>query len=595
MVQSKKLLSGNEAVAQGAYEAGALIGVGYPGTPSTETMETFAKFDGVYAEWAPNEKVAMEVAGGASMGGARCLVTMKHVGVNVAADPLYSIAYTGVNGGIVILAADDPGIFSSQNEQDTRFHAMGARIPVLEPSNPIEARDFAKLAYDLSERFDIPVILRSTVRMSHVKALVDCGERVEHKLRPYSKDVSKWVMMPAFAKQRRKVSDQRVIDLAEWGSSSSITRAEYRDKSIGIICSGVGYEHVREAMPDASTLKLGITFPMPAEAIRNFAANVDKLYVVEEASNYTSMQVRALGVRIDQTPAPIPPDDEISPAIVRRAFGMPEAAYETFDGALPPRPPSLCAGCPHRLVYSELSRMGAIVTGDIGCYTLGTLAPLSAVDSCVDMGASLSMAHGMELARSFGELNGGDLAEKPVVGVIGDSTFAHSGITSLLGTIYNQGSGTLCILDNRTTAMTGQQGNPVNGITLQHRPSHELDLVKLCEALGVEDVHRVDSQDLKAVRQALKDARNHDGLSVLVFCSPCQLLIKKRNPAMEVSDECRACGLCVKIGCPAIGTDDEGHAVIDPMQCIGCGQCAQVCPSDCIAVPGAGKGSEAGA
>ncbi len=593
MVQSKKLLSGNEAVAQGAYEAGALIGVGYPGTPSTETMETFATFDGVYAEWAPNEKVAMEVAGGASMGGARCLVTMKHVGVNVAADPLYSIAYTGVNGGIVILAADDPGIFSSQNEQDTRFHAMGARIPVLEPSNPIEARDFAKLAYDLSERFDIPVIIRSTVRMSHVKALVDCGERVEHKLRPYNKDVSKWVMMPAFAKQRRKVSDQRVKDLAKWGSESSLTRAEYRDKSIGIICSGVGYEHVREAMPDASTLKLGITFPMPADAIRDFASNVDKLYVVEEASNYISMQVKALGIALDETPAPIPADDEISPAIVRRAFGLPEATYETFDGALPPRPPSLCAGCPHRLVYSELSRMGAIVTGDIGCYTLGTLAPLSAVDSCVDMGASFSMAHGMELARNFGELDGGDLAEKPVVGVIGDSTFAHSGITSLLGTIYNQGSGTLCILDNRTTAMTGQQGNPVNGITLQHRPSRELDLVKLCEALGVEDVHRVDSQDLKAVRQALKDARAHEGLSVLVFCSPCQLLIRKRNPAMEVSDKCKACGLCVKIGCPAIGTDDEGHALIDPTQCIGCGQCAQVCPSGCIAAPGAEAGAAA--
>ncbi len=611
MIQSKKLLSGNEAVAQGAYEAGALIGVGYPGTPSTETMETFAKFEGVYAEWAPNEKVAMEVAGGASMGGARCLVTMKHVGVNVAADPLYSIAYTGVNGGIVILAADDPGIFSSQNEQDTRFHAMGARIPVLEPSNPIEARDFAKLAFDLSERFDIPVIIRSTVRMSHTKAVVDCGERVEHKLRPYTKDVSKWVMMPAFAKQRRKVSDQRVLDLAEWGSTSSITRDEYRDKSIGIICSGVSYEHVREAMPNASTLKLGITFPLPVGAIREFASNVESLYVVEEASNYTSTQVRALGVELSQTPAPIPPDDEISPAIVRRAFGLPDATYEIFDGALPPRPPSLCAGCPHRLVYAELSRMGAIVTGDIGCYTLGTLAPLSAVDSCVDMGASFSMAHGMELAREFGEAdedageaageggdgasNGGEVASntaniskhdglgnRPIIGVIGDSTFAHSGITSLLGTIYNHGSGTLCILDNRTTAMTGQQGNPVNGITLQNRPSKQLDLVKLCEAMGVEDVHRVDSQDLAAVKKALKEARNFDGLSVLVFCSPCQLLIRKRNEPKEVSDKCRACGLCVKIGCPAIGTDDEGHAVIDKVQCIGCGQCSQVCPSGCI-------------
>jgi indolepyruvate ferredoxin oxidoreductase alpha subunit len=581
--QTKKLLSGNEAVAQGAFEAGALIGVGYPGTPSTETMEAFAKYDGVYAEWAPNEKVAMEVAAGASMAGARTLVTMKHVGVNVAADPLYSVAYTGVNGGLVILAADDPGIFSSQNEQDTRFHALGARVPLLEPSNPIEAREFAKLAYEISEQFDIPVIVRSTVRMSHTKAIVECGERVERDLKPYAKDMSKWVMMPAFAKKRRKVADKRVADLKEYASKSPITRAEYRDKGIGIICSGVVYEHVREAMPDASTLKLGITFPLPEEAIREFAGNVDKLYVVEEASNYLSTQVASIGVKLDKTPVPIPPDDELSPGIVRRAFGMPDASYETFDGSLPPRPPSLCAGCPHRLVYSELSRMGAIVTGDIGCYTLGALAPLSTVDSCVDMGASLSMAHGVELAREFGSGVGEDLAKRPVVGVIGDSTFAHSGITSLLGTIYNQGSGILCILDNRTTAMTGQQGNPVNGITLQHRPSKELDLVKLCEAMGVEDVRRVDSQNLAEVRAALKSAREFEGLSVIVFCSPCQLLVKKRNAPVKVSDDCRACRSCVKIGCPAIGTDENGHALIDPSQCIGCGQCVQVCPFDCIA------------
>ncbi len=580
MGQSKMLLSGNEAVARGAYEAGATIGVGYPGTPSTETMEAFAKFEEVYAEWAPNEKVALEVAAGASMGGARCLVTMKHVGVNVAADPLYSISYTGVNGGLVILAADDPGIFSSQNEQDTRFHALGSRVPLIEPSNPTEAYAFAKIAYEISERFDCPVIIRSTVRMSHTKSIVEIGERSEQPLKPYTKDPSKWVMMPAFAKQRRKLVDKRVADLAVYGCE--LADAVYRDKSIGIICAGVVYEHVREALPNASTLKLGMTFPLPTDAIEDFAKEIDHLYVIEEASNYLSSQVLAMGISLDRTPVPIPPDDEITPAIIRRAFGMDDASYISFDGDLPGRPPMLCAGCPHRLVFAELSRMGAIVTGDIGCYTLGTLAPLSSMDSCVDMGASLSMAHGMELARSHVKGAQGAFATKPIVGVIGDSTFAHSGITSLLGTIYNQGSGIACILDNRTTAMTGQQGNPVNGITLQHRPSSELDLLELCKSLGAEDVQRVDAQDLKAVRAALKHARDFDGLSVIVFCSPCQLLVRERKPAYVVAEDCRACGNCIKIGCPALGTDSKDLAVIDQSQCIGCGQCAQVCPFDCI-------------
>ncbi len=577
------LLSGNEAVARGAYEAGAVIGVGYPGTPSTETLEAFAKFDEVYAEWAPNEKVAMEVAAGASMGGARCIVTMKHVGVNVAADPLYSIAYTGVNGGLVILAADDPGIFSSQNEQDTRFHALGARIPLLEPCSPTEAYSFAKLAYEISERFDTPVIIRSTVRMSHTKSIVEVGEREEYQLKPYTKDPSKWVMMPAFAKQRRKVADKRVADLSEYGCE--LARAEYRDKGVGIICAGVVYEHVREAMPDASTLKLGMTYPLPRRAIEEFADSVEKVYVVEEASNYLSSQVAALGILLNHTPNPIPPDDEVSPAIIRHAFGMDDAPFETYSGELPGRPPMLCAGCPHRLVFAELNRLDAIVTGDIGCYTLGTLAPLSAMNSCVDMGASVSMAHGMELARAYGSGAEGKIAIRPIVGVIGDSTFAHSGITSLLGTIYNQGAGIVCILDNRTTAMTGQQGNPVNGITLQHRPSRELDLVELCKALGVEDVQRVDAQDLKAVRDSFKHAKQFEGLSVIVFCSPCQLLLRQRKSPVKVSDDCRSCRACINIGCPALGSDASGAAVIDESQCIGCGQCAQVCPFGCISLP----------
>lgn len=578
----EKLLSGNEAVAQAAYEAGATIGVGYPGTPSTETLEAFAKYEGVYAEWAPNEKVALEVAGGASLAGARCLVTMKHVGVNVAADPLYSIANTGVTGGLVILAADDPGMFSSQNEQDTRFHALGSRVPLLEPSNPKEAHEFAKLAFDISEEFDIPVIVRSTVRLSHTKAMVECGERVEKPLIPYEKDPSKWVMMPVFAKQRRKVADERVERLAAYGASPDLARIELRDTSVGIICSGVVYGHVREALPNASTLKLGMTYPMPAEAVRSFAEQVDEVFVVEEASTYLSSQVAALGVKLAQTPVPIPPDDELSPQIVRRAFGAPEAEFDVYPGNLPPRPPMLCAGCPHRLVFSELRRMGAVVNGDIGCYTLGTLPPLSAMDSCVDMGASLSMSHGMDLARTYGTGVDEKFAKRPLVGIIGDSTFAHSGITSLLGTVYNQGGGIVCILDNRTTAMTGQQGNPVNGVTLQNRPSKELDLVKLCEALGVEHVQRIDPQDLKAVRAALKEARDFEGLSVIVFCSPCQLLIRQKKPAYAVSEDCRSCRACINLGCPAIGATAEGKSQIDSTQCIGCGQCAQVCAFGCI-------------
>ncbi len=583
--QSKMLLSGNEAVARAAFEAGAEIGVGYPGTPSTETLETFARFEGVYAEWAPNEKVAMEVAAGASMAGARCLVTMKHVGVNVAADPLYSIAYTGVSGGLVMLAADDPGIFSSQNEQDTRFHALGAHVPLIEPSNPGEAYEMGKLAFEISERFDTPVIIRSTVRMSHTKSIVEVGERVERELIPYSGDPSKWVMMPAFAKRRRKFVDRRTAELAEY--SCELALAEHRDASIGVICAGVVYEQVREALPEASTLKIGMPYPLPAKAIAEFAERVERLYVIEEASSYLSSQVAALGIALDRTPSPMPLDDEVTPAIIRKAFGEPEAPFETYGGDLPGRPPMLCAGCPHRLVFHELSRMGAIVTGDIGCYTLGTLAPLSAMSSCVDMGASISMAHGMEIARRFGKGAEGILADKPIVGVIGDSTFAHSGITSLLGTVYNQGSGIVCILDNRTTAMTGQQGNPVNGITLQNRPSRELDLVELCKSLGVEDVQSGEAQDMAAVREAFKHARKFEGLSVIVFCGPCQLLVRERKAPVQVAESCRACRACIKIGCPALGTDEVGHALVDSAQCIGCGQCVQVCPFDCISV-GAG-------
>ncbi len=574
------LLQGNEAVAQGAWEAGCAVGVGYPGTPSTETLEAFAKLPDVYAEWAPNEKVALEVAAGVSLGGKRSLVTMKHVGLNVAADPLFSLANTGVTGGLVLLVADDPGIFSSQNEQDSRNYAAAARIPMLEPSDSAEARTMAMTAFDISDRFDIPVMIRSSVRISHTRTPVACGSRVEVGRKPYVKDAGKWVMMPANAQRRRVDADTREDALVAFAEKTDLNRIEMRDPSMGIICSGADYQHVREALPRASVLKLGVSWPLPPEKVRAFSGMVDALYVVEEAYPYFDLRVRAMGVDVSLPPTrPLPRNGELTPGIIAASFGIEAPAHRTSTQSIPARPPALCAGCPHRLVFAELRRVHALVTGDIGCYTLGAVPPLSALDSTVDMGASISMAHGVELA------GGGD--GHPVVAVIGDSTFAHSGITSLLGTVYNQGEGTVIILDNRTTAMTGQQGNPVNGITLQHRPSRELDLVRLVRALGVEDVSTIDPQNLKAVREGLKAAVADPRLSVIICRSPCRLLDRHREPALAVDQEvCTACGVCVSIGCPALGkSSDTGKAHINALQCIGCHQCAQECAFGAIIEP----------
>lgn len=578
-----ELLSGNEAIARGAWEAGATIGVAYPGTPSTETMESFAKQPDVYAEWCPNEKVAVEVGIGASASGRRVLATMKHVGVNVAADPLFTAAYTGVGGGMLVLAADDPGMHSSQNEQDSRFYAMAARIPMMEPSDSTEALIFARDAFELSERFDMPFMLRSTVRVSHTKCPVEVGDRAAHQQRAYEKDPAKWVMMPAFAKPRRLNLDERVERMRAYVDDCPYNVLEMRSEKTGVICAGATYKHVREALPEASILKLGIVWPLPEGMIRSFATSVDEVFVVEEASDYLSSQVRALGVDLSQPAGRLAPYGELSPEAIAQAFGSESPVCRETPEGVPGRPPALCPGCPHRLVFRELSRMRAIVTGDIGCYTLGALAPLSAMDTCVDMGASISMAHGFELG-----LDG--QKHRPVVAVIGDSTFAHSGITSLLNTVYNCGSGTVCILDNRTTAMTGHQGNPVNGITLQKRPSRELDLPGLVKALGVEDVRCADPMDLNAVRESLSAATKHEGLSVIIFESPCALLTKERKPAYRVKSDCRACGICSLLGCPAISRDPEtGKASVDESMCVGCGQCAQSCPFGCFVSDGEGS------
>lgn len=574
-----ELMSGNEAIARGAWEAGARIGVAYPGTPSTETLEAFATMDGVYAEWCTNEKVALEVGIGASAAGARVLAAMKHVGVNVAADPLFTAAYTGVNGGLVILAADDPGMHSSQNEQDSHWYARAAHIPMLDPADSDEARRFTREAYGISERFDVPVFIRSTVRISHTKTPVEPDARIDVPLKPYESDPARWVMMPAFAKSRRKDQLARIDDLSAWAETCPYNRVKRRESAVGIICAGAVYQHVIEALPDASVFKLGLTWPLPARALQDFAHSVEAVYVVEEASDYLSEHVRALGIELSDFARPLPRDGELSPEAVQAAFGIALPAHADAPEGLPGRPPALCPGCPHRLVFKELSRIKAIVTGDIGCYTLGALPPLSAMDTCVDMGASVSMAHGFEVALA-------GAAHRPVVGIIGDSTFAHSGLSSLISTVYNRSGGTICILDNRTTAMTGRQGNPFNGETLQKRPSRELDLEGILRAIGVEDVRTIDPHDAKAVRQMLKDATSCEDLSVLVFRAPCVLLDRKRKPAYRVTDACRACGVCPTLGCPAISKDpDAGTAVIDVGLCVGCGQCAQYCAFKAIVAP----------
>ena len=573
-----ELMSGNEAIAQGAWEAGATIGVAYPGTPSTETLQAFALKEGVYAEWCTNEKVAVEVGIGASAAGARVLATMKHVGVNVAADPLFTAAYTGVNGGLVVLAADDPGMYSSQNEQDSHYYGQAAHIPVMDPADSAEALAFTRDAYEISERFDVPVIMRSSVRISHTKTPVERGERIEYARKPYEKDASKWVMMPAFAKPRRKMQLQRIASLEAWVEECAYNRVIEGSAEIGVVCAGSAYQHVAEALPDASILKLGVTWPLPKEKLAQFAESVQRLYVIEEGSSYLHDAVRACGIEVCEPPCGIPADGELSPGIIRAAFGHEAPQHAAARTDLPARPPALCPGCPHRVVFKELSRLRAIVTGDIGCYTLAAVVPLSAMDTCVDMGASISMAHGMELA--FGEED-----HRPVVAVIGDSTFGHSGLSSLISTVYNCGTGTVCILDNRTTAMTGHQGNPFNGVTLQKRASRELDLEGVVRSLGIEDVRVIDPNNLEAVRGNLKDATSNDELSVLIFKSPCILLDKKNvKPPYHVNAKCTGCGVCTTLGCSAISRDEEtGLAGIDAAMCVGCGQCSQYCRFDAIA------------
>jgi indolepyruvate ferredoxin oxidoreductase, alpha subunit len=573
-VSDRTLLSGNEAVARGAWQAGAVVGAGYPGTPSTEVLEAFALLPGVEAEWAPNEKVALEVAAGVSLGGARSIVTMKHVGLNVAADVLFTLAYTGVTGGLVLLVADDPGMHSSQNEQDTRNYAAFAKVPLLEPADSQEALDFTRLAFEMSELFDTPVIVRSTIRIAHSKGLVEVGERVERETAVYEKRPAKYVMMPGNAKQRRLEVASRLDALASYSDELDLNRIERRDPSLGVITSGVTYEYVREALPDASVLKLAMLNPLPARRILEFAAGVERLVAVEELDPYIETAVRAMGIAIEH--ADLPFTGELTPRMIAEAFGADPLPLREAFADLPPRPPMLCPGCPHRGVFHALGKLGAVVTGDIGCYTLGALPPLSAMDSCVCMGASIGMAHGFELAAS---------PDAPVVAVIGDSTFAHSGLTGLLNAVYNGSNATTVILDNRVTAMTGHQDNPFTARTLMGRPAPELDIEAVCRGLGVEDVSVVDPMNLRRTERALQEAFEHEGPSVVIARRPCALLVKSDKPPLAVkAGVCTACGVCLALGCPALSRDASAKAVIDASLCVGCAQCAAVCEYRAIVV-----------
>ena len=568
----KELMLGNEAVARGAYEAGVRVAVAYPGTPSTEITENMAKYskDEVYCEWAPNEKVALEVAIGASMGGARAICCMKHVGVNVAADPLFTAAYTGVRGGLVLVAADDPGMHSSQNEQDSRFYARSAHVPMLEPADSAECREYVIRAFEISEKYDTPVMLRLVTRIAHARSLVEEGVRQEIPLKDYEKDIKKYVMMPGNAKGRHVVVEAREKKLEEEIDALGFNRVEMADTKVGVVCSGSAYQYVKEALPNASVLKLGMVYPLPEKLIRDFATKVDQLLVVEELEPFFEDAIKAMGIPCsgkDKTGL----QGELFVRKVGRLFGGEADCGPAETQGVPMRPPVLCPGCPHRAVFYVLKKLGLTVAADIGCYTLGAMPPLAAVDSVVCMGASIGMALGLEKAR------GRDFAKKTVA-VIGDSTFVHSGITGLVDMVYNQGHSTVIIVDNSTTGMTGHQPNPTTGFNVRGEIAPQLDVVKLCEAIGVPSVRVVDPFNMKELEQTILEESEKDVPSVIIARRPCALLVKKKTaPCAINTDKCRKCGMCMKIGCPAILKAENGQVSIDASLCNGCGLCKEMC------------------
>ena len=572
----KMIMLGNDAIARGAYEAGVKVSSAYPGTPSTEISEVLAKYEEVYTEWAPNEKVAVEVAFGASLSGVRSFACMKHVGLNVASDPTYAISYTGVNGGLVIVVADDPGIASSQNEQDTRMIARSSHIPLLEPSDSQEAKDFTKFAFELSEKYDTPVILRTTTKLAHSQSVVALEDRVVPEDKPYERSMAKYVMMPASAIGRHKVVEARDSLLEEESSSFAINKMEINDKKIGFITSGIPYQYVKEVCPNASVLKLGMINPLPKKLIEDFISQVEEVYIFEELEPVIEEQVRAWGYNNVKGKALFTKQGEYSANLLKKVlFGKDDCVFDKT--IVPNRPPILCPGCPHRSVFSVLNKLKIHASGDIGCYTLGAVAPLNVIDTTLCMGASISALHGIEKAK-------GKEYIKNWVAVIGDSTFLHTGINSLINMVYNKSTATVLILDNRTTGMTGHQEHAATGKTLKGEPTYAIDLAVLCKSVGVNRVFEINAFDVQTLEKTIKESVNGDELTVIIAKAPCALLKGQKFPnvAKTDNDKCKKCGACLRIGCPALTKKVDGTIKIDETMCNGCGLCESYCKFDAI-------------
>ena len=581
MSNKKVIMLGNEAIARGAYEAGVKVSAAYPGTPSTEISENIIKYkDDIYSEWSPNEKVAAEVAIGASMSGVRAMACMKHVGLNVASDPLYTVSYMGVNGGLVLVVADDPGLYSSQNEQDTRMVARAAQVPVLEPSDSMEAKEYMKAAFQISEVFDRPVILRTTTRLAHSQGLVELYDREEVEDVPYEKNIAKTVMMPGNAKLRHVEIEKRNLELAEAANTLPINTVEMNDTKIGVITSGIPYQYVKEALPNASVLKLGMVNPLPKKLITEFASKVDTLYIIEELDPVIEEQVKSWGIKAVGKDL-FTVQGEYSANMIRKAI-LKEDIGTKAPAVAPGRPPILCPGCPHRSVYYVLNKLKMHVAGDIGCYTLGAVAPLSVVDSVICMGASISSLHGMEKAK-------GKEYIKNWVAAIGDSTFLHTGVNSLMNMVYNKSTGTVMILDNSTTGMTGHQDHAATGKTLMGEPTNAIDIPNLCRAIGVKNVVEVNAFDIKTLEKVIKEEVAKDEVSVIITKTPCVLLDKSKKPVyIAHPDKCKKCGMCMKPGCPAMTKNADGTIRIDDTMCTGCGLCETLCKFDAIELLKAG-------
>ncbi len=585
----KELLTGNEAVARGAYEAGVTIGSAYPGTPSTEIFEALAQYEEIYSEWAPNEKVAAEVVVGASIAGARAISAMKHVGMNVASDPIYTHAYLGVNGGCVYVSADDPGLHSSQNEQDNRYVAVHAKIPMLEPSDSQESKDMIVKAYEISEQYDVPILFRMTTRVCHSKSVVELGRRTEVGIKEYHRNIPKFVATPAACKRHHIELEEKLERLEEFSNQTDLNFTILNEGAkIGVITSGISFQYAKEVFAEqASYLKLGFTYPIPRAKIKTFAQQFDTLYVVEENDPYLETQIKAMGIQVIGKES-IPITGELNPEIIAVSLlGKKPDYMESETNLVKGRPPTLCSGCPHRGLFFELSkRKDAVITGDIGCYTLGSADPLNAMDTVVCMGAGVSAAHGF--AKVFEKTSD----NRKVFGVVGDSTFFHSGITSLIDIVYNKSNCTIIILDNRVTGMTGHQENPGTGYTLKGEKAPIIEIAPLVRAIGIENIYQVNPNNLKEVREALNGASVFEGPSVIITKWPCALKKLHEEEKKEYAlaqwvyavnpEKCRKCRMCLKIGCPSISFDPQTGSFIDPNTCVGCSVCAQVCPFDAI-------------